>query len=109
MYKLEIPGSKASLDELCELYTNLKACSLEKGITLDLSIITDTDYYNGIVFQGFIEGIHKNILSGGRYDKLAGKFREGIGAMGFAVYISELALLTRPPEFDCDVLLQSYR
>ncbi|MBR3976031.1 MAG: ATP phosphoribosyltransferase regulatory subunit [Clostridia bacterium] len=105
LYKLEIPGSKASLDELNELYTNLKACSLEKGITLDLSIITDTDYYNGIVFQGFVEGIHKNILSGGRYDKLAGKFREGIGAMGFAVYISELAFLTSPTQYDCDVLL----
>lgn len=105
LYKLSIPESKASLDELSLLYTNLKACSLNNGIILDLSIITDTDYYNGIVFQGFIEGIHKNILSGGRYDKLAGKFREGIGAMGFAVYISELALLTRPPEFDCDVLL----
>lgn len=105
LYALNIPESRASLDELSQLYTNLSACSLEDGIILDLSIITDTDYYNGIVFQGFIEGIHKNILSGGRYDKLAGKFREGIGAMGFAVYISELALLTSIKQFDCDILL----
>ena len=102
---LNIPESKASLNELSQLYKNLTACSLNDGIILDLSIITDTDYYNGIVFQGFIEGMHKNILSGGRYDKLAGKFREGIGAMGFAVYISELAFLTSPAQFDCDVLL----
>lgn len=105
LYELRIPESSASLDELSELYTNLKECSLHKGVRLDLSIITDTDYYNGIVFQGFVEGIHKNVLSGGRYDKLAGKFREGIGAMGFAVYISELALLTSPAKFDCDILL----
>ena len=105
LYELKIPESKASLDELSELYTNLKACSLHEGVKLDLSIITDTDYYNGIVFQGFVEGIHKNVLTGGRYDKLAGKFREGIGAMGFAVYISELALLTTPAQFDCDILL----
>ncbi len=105
LYNLAIPESKNSLDELSELYTNLKACSLEDGIILDLSIITDTDYYNGIVFQGFVEGVHKNILSGGRYDKLASKFRDGIGAMGFAVYISELALLTKPEQFDCDILL----
>lgn len=105
LYSLCIPECEESLDELSELHKNLKECSMDSSILLDLSIITDADYYNGIVFQGFVAGVHRHILSGGRYDKLASKFRDGIGAMGFAVYISELSSLSKGQEYDCDILV----
>ena len=43
-------------------------------------------YYNGVAFRGYVDGIPKGILSGGRYDRLAEKFGTGVKAIGFAIY-----------------------
>lgn len=94
--------------DVCELETLLS--SLEKAgfsehIKLDFSIISDLDYYNGIVFRGYIPSVkHQYVLSGGRYDKLANKFKQGIGALGFAIYVSELSQ-KKNDDTDVDVLL----
>ena len=64
------------------------------------------NYYSGLIFQGFIDGIPTGILSGGRYDNLMQRFGKKSGAIGFAVYID---LLERYGEskrtYDVDVLL----
>ena len=41
-------------------------------INIDFSVVSDTHYYNTIVFKGFIEGIPTSVLTGGQYDKLFG-------------------------------------
>lgn len=102
---LNDPGIQNALIELTAIFNGLKSCGKTENIRLDLSIINDVNYYNGIVFQGYLAGIHRHILSGGRYDHLAGKFKAGIGAMGFAVYLSDLTLFHSHPEYDCDILL----
>ena len=58
-------------------------------ITIDFSIIGDVNYYNGIIFRGFIKGSPETVLSGGQYDRLLGKFGKGGKAIGFAVYVDE--------------------
>lgn len=103
--KLDFPDIKNALAELNALYEGLNACGKAQNIRLDLSIINDVNYYNGIVFQGYLSGVHRHILSGGRYDHLAEKFRVGIGAMGFAVYLSDLTFSSPGPEYDCDIVL----
>ena len=103
--ELACPGIQNALDELTSIFEELKCCGKAKNVHLDFSIINDVSYYNGIVFQGYLAGIHRHILSGGRYDRLAGKFKAGIGAMGFAVYLSDLTLFHPHPEYDCDILL----
>ena len=62
-------------------------------IRIDFSVINDMNYYNAIVFKGFIEGIFSGILSGGQYDKLLKKMGKKSGAIGFAVYLDLLELL----------------
>ena len=60
-------------------------------IKVDYSAVNNLNYYNGIVFRGFIEGIPESILSGGQYDgllKLMGK--KNSRAVGFAVYLDEI-------------------
>lgn len=98
--------------ELEEAYRNL--CALEEGlealgmggrIKLDFSGISDMEYYNGVVFRGYIEGLAGAVLSGGRYDKLVEKFSEKIGAIGFAVYLGELVYHQAPRVYDADILL----
>lgn len=97
---------RAELESLENLMVSLDKAGFSDHIMLDFSIVSDLDYYNGIVFRGYIPGVkHQYVLSGGRYDKLANKFKQGIGALGFAIYVSELASQKSEDETDVDVVL----
>ena len=94
------------MSELEELLTALDKAGYSQNIMLDFSIISDLDYYNGVVFRGYIPSVkHQYVLSGGRYDKLANKFKEGIGALGFAIYVSDLARKNNAGDTDVDIVL----
>lgn len=98
--------SKSSYDELFALSEIIASFGLSQKFILDFSVMNDMNYYNGLVFQGFINGVPKNVLSGGRYDNLVKRFGVETGAIGFAVYIDLLdAFNYRVKEFDYDVLL----
>lgn len=58
-------------------------------LRIDFSAVNNLNYYNGIVFRGFIEGIPESILSGGEYDNLIHMMGrdESSKALGFAVYL----------------------
>lgn len=75
-------------------------------LRLDFSVVSDTKYYNGFVFKGFINGIPDSVLSGGQYDNLMKKMGRRSGAIGFAVYLDMLERLddTADP-FDVDIVL----
>ncbi len=96
-------------DACTELRSIEKALSFtpySSRIHLDFSIISDLGYYNGIVFQGFIENVHAAVLSGGRYDHLAERFDKSAQAIGFAVYLDLLEQTLGPSgQSDADVLL----
>ena len=79
-----------ALRELEDVFSALSKLGVEDDINLDFSIINDLSYYSGIIFQGYIEGVPKKVLSGGRYDELLRKFGKKSGAIGFAVYLDLL-------------------
>lgn len=95
-----------AIEELELIYKTVKSLGGGESIRLDFSIVNDMNYYSGVIFQGFIDGIPTGILSGGRYDNLMQRFGKKSGAIGFAVYID---LLERYGEvkraYDVDVLL----
>ena len=66
------------------------------SIRLDLSLAGEMEYYNGLVFQGYLRGLPRPLLKGGRYDRLMQKFTPGADAIGFAVYLDELDRLSAP-------------
>ena len=77
-----------------------------RDVSVDFSVVNDMSYYNGIVFKGFISGIHQSILSGGQYDLLLQKAGRKESAIGFAVYMDLLEELSAPrSRYDVDVLL----
>lgn len=74
---------KTALDSIIPLIDFFKEKDLQDKVKLDLSMLPDMDYYDGIVFKGYCQGISKKILSGGRYDKLTEKFEKKVSAIGF--------------------------
>ncbi len=84
----------------------LKIGGNEQNVNLDFSIVNDMDYYTGIIFQGFINGVPSDILNGGRYDNLLHKMGKDADAIGFAVYLDLLERFeTTEKEYDVDTLL----
>lgn len=100
------PAAVQALDELRTLYTLLADTPYADRIHFDFSIVNDMNYYNGIVFKGFLSGICEGVLAGGQYDKLMRKMGRKSGAVGFALYLDLLEdLQDTANEFDVDVLL----
>lgn len=83
----------AILDELAWLYDAFWQAGLGDKIMIDLGIVQSIDYYTGLVFRGYVEGIGEAVLSGGRYDRLLEQFGKSMPACGFAVNVSELAVI----------------
>jgi ATP phosphoribosyltransferase regulatory subunit len=86
----------AALRELEDIRRVLGRFGDEQGIDLDFSIVNDLNYYSGVIFQGYIEGIPTKVLSGGRYDSLLQRFGKKSGAVGFAVYLDLLESAAPP-------------
>ncbi len=106
--KIADENGSAKLKEASEklkIILNGIPCELVKNVVIDLSLTADTDYYSGIVINGYIESIPHAILSGGQYDKLVQKFNKDLCAMGFALNVSELSVLNEKAKYVADVQL----
>lgn len=107
LYALEA-GEEAenAIKELAVVTQTLAKAGYADRVNIDFSVVNDMNYYSGIVFRGFIDGIPEGILSGGRYDKLMRKMGRKASAVGFAVYLDMLELLdAHEKEYDTDILL----
>lgn len=98
--------TEQAVAELESIYSFLKQYDCSSKVNLDFSIVNDLNYYNGVIFQGFIDGVPSSVLTGGRYDNLLHKFGKKSGAVGFAVYLDLLSrLMFGDVEYDVDILL----
>jgi len=80
--------------------------SLLGNINIDFSVVDDINYYNGILFKGFIRAVPSSVLSGGQYDVLMKKMGRRANACGFAVYLDLLSRLDSGAEqYDADAVL----
>ncbi len=82
--------STESLEYLRVLYEKLSEIGVEDNIIIDLGITNRTDYYTGVIFKGYVEGLGVNVLSGGRYDRLLSEFGKDEPAIGFAFDVNSL-------------------
>ena len=95
-----------SITTLKTLSNMLDNLSFSDKIKFDFSAVSDMNYYNGIVFKGYINGLSQSVLSGGQYDNLLYKMGRRSGAIGFAIYLDLLEdLPSEKQNFDIDVLL----
>lgn len=78
-------NAESALEYLHKIYSNLSPLNLGSKLIIDLGFVQRNDYYTGIVFTGYINGIGDAVISGGRYDELLSEFDAPMGAAGFAV------------------------
>lgn len=98
---------KEALDQLSDVVNLLSSYKMASRVNIDFSIVNDITYYSGILFKGFVEGIPRAVLSGGRYDRLMDRMGKKGGALGFAVYLDELNRVEGiDREYDVDVVFQ---
>ena len=79
-----------ALDVLRDVCKGLADLGVADMIRIDLSMVNDIDYYNGMIFRGFVDGYAESILSGGQYDRAMRLFGKNVGAIGFALYLDDI-------------------
>ncbi len=96
---------RLAAEELEKLVSVLDKLTRGDKINVNFSIANNANYYNGIIFNGYVGGVPKRVLSGGRYDKLLAKMGKMGGAIGFALYLGELERFFRPDGNFVDTLI----
>ncbi len=81
---------KEPLNELSHLIEAIEKVSPKIKLTIDLGLISDYDYYDGIVFMAFLQGTPFPLLKGGRYDSLTKQLGKELPAIGFSLNTTEL-------------------
>lgn len=79
-----------AINHLKAVYELIRVYGFEKYVTFDLGMLSELDYYTGIIFQGFTYDVGEPIANGGRYDKLIGQFGAEKASIGFAITIDLL-------------------
>ena len=79
-----------SYNEFLDVLKEVSKKTCADVIRVDFSVVADVNYYNGIIFRGFIKNAPDAALSGGQYDRLIEKLEKGGKAIGFAVYLNVL-------------------
>lgn len=98
--------AREALDELALLDKLLTEQGIGENVRFDFSVVNNMNYYNGIVFKGFLSGICEGVLAGGEYDNLLRSMKQNRRGIGFALYLDLLEELDDGAcEFDVDVLL----
>ena len=89
-WAVDYPKVAKAIDSLDELNQNVKAKGIKQFISFDLGMISNYEYYTGIIFAGYTYGLGEPIVKGGRYDNLLSNFDKDAPAIGFAFVVDQL-------------------
>jgi ATP phosphoribosyltransferase regulatory subunit len=82
--------SVAALDNLRQVLEILDIHGVADFLSIDLGETRGLDYHSGITFEGFVTGFGEPVCSGGRYDKLIGRYGFDAPATGFTFNLLNL-------------------
>ncbi|QGG49029.1 ATP phosphoribosyltransferase regulatory subunit [Heliorestis convoluta] len=84
--------ARQGLENLRQVYEALSLYGVQDYIALDLGVLRGFDYYTGVVFEGYTEGLGFPICGGGRYDRLLAQMGFDSPATGFAIGLERVLL-----------------
>jgi len=79
-----------ALDRLTQVYRLLGVGGMKEHLLLDLGELRGFDYYDGLVFDVFADGLGCELGGGGRYNHLVGQFGRELPSTGFALDVDRL-------------------
>lgn len=91
-------GAREALERLEKTYRLLQQEELAGHILLDLGEVRGMDYYTGITFEGFVQGLGFSVCNGGRYDNLVGHYGAPLPAVGWALTVDRVLLALKERE-----------
>ncbi len=86
------PRAKKAIQRLVKIYEIMSEYGYEKYISFDLGMLSQYDYYTGIIFKAYTYGTGDAVATGGRYDNLVVQFGKEAPAIGLAIVIDQLML-----------------
>lgn len=84
------PRSIGAIERLEQLKQLLECYGISQYVSFDLGMLSQYQYYTGIVFKAFTYGIGDAIVKGGRYDQLLAFFGKEAPAVGFMVIVDDI-------------------
>jgi ATP phosphoribosyltransferase regulatory subunit len=85
-------AARAALENLNQVLATVQIYGLSDYICIDLGEMRGFDYHTGVIFEGFVSGQGYEVLQGGRYDSLLGKYGLDCPATGFTLNLEALLL-----------------
>ncbi len=79
-----------AITRLEKLFKILDEYNVSKYVSIDLGMLSNFNYYTGIIFKAYTYGSGEEIVTGGRYDKLLSQFGESKPAIGFGIYADQI-------------------
>ena len=97
------PRALRAIDRLEEVNRILEYYDLSDYVSYDLGMLSQYQYYTGIIFKAYTYGTGDYIVNGGRYDKLLVQFGKDAPAVGFGISVDDLMLALSRQKIDTPV------
>lgn len=79
-----------AIERLEKLYEVLRLYGVEEYVSFDLGLLSNYNYYTGVIFKAYTYGVGNAIVKGGRYDNLLNQFGKEASAIGFVIVVDDL-------------------
>lgn len=97
------PRALRAIDRLEEVNRILEYYDLSEYVSYDLGMLSQYQYYTGIIFKAYTYGTGDYVVNGGRYDKLLVQFGKDAPAVGFGISVDDLMLALSRQKIDTPV------
>lgn len=83
-------GTKAAIGRLREIGDLLEKNGAADYVTYDFGLLSQFNYYTGIIFSAFTYNVGEPVAKGGRYDRLLAHFGQDAPSVGVGIQIDQL-------------------
>ena len=84
------PRALAAIERLEKIAEIIEIYGLTDYVSFDLGMLSQYEYYTGMIFKAYSYGTGDYLVNGGRYDRLISQFGTDRSAVGFAVRIDSV-------------------
>ncbi|MGN0383822.1 MAG: ATP phosphoribosyltransferase regulatory subunit [Eubacterium sp.] len=92
-----------AIERLEKMYSILENYGLSRYVSFDLGMLSNFEYYTGIIFKAYTYDTGDAIVTGGRYDALLSQFGKKAPSVGFGINIDGLLVAISRQKINIDI------